>query len=145
MTEMYYTRSYGFRTDDLVGVANALMQAMHVPLMLDEKNQFNGKFFTLNDDDHGRLRLYRHLDLYGEYGRFNPRLKEFGVIFQWEGQHTFPYHEAVLRLREFSPELIDTFVQDDDSEKVLEYRSWFPEQNRLVDMRDRYRNANDPE
>jgi hypothetical protein len=130
---------------DLAGIAKALTRLTGLAFEEDETSKRNGKFYCFHDRNHGDFVLYRHIDIFGEYGCFNPRLEEFGVILEWEGDHPFPYHDAILALAEFSPELIDTFVQDDDSEEVLEDLSWFPEQNGLVDMRDRYRNANDPE
>jgi hypothetical protein len=142
---MYYSEEYGFRSADLVGIAKALMRLTGLVFEEGEKSKFNGKFYSFHDETHGNFTLNRHIDVFGEYGDFHPRLEEFRVILVWSGRHPFPHRTAILGLTEFSPELIGIFIRDRDRDVLLEDRSWFPEQNRLVDISDTYRNAEDPE
>jgi hypothetical protein len=145
MTKLHYSRWYGYRTNNLVAVAKALMGATGLHLEESHAGAYNGKIFTLYNDDDGHFIVYHHRKHYEDFGTQHPRFENFEILLQWDGARPFPYHDAIMRLADVSSELVDVFVKDQDSNTVLEFRSWDPETQCLVDISDTYRNAEDPE
>ncbi|MCW5774665.1 MAG: hypothetical protein KIT16_23675 [Rhodospirillaceae bacterium] len=136
MSNIFYSEEYGFRSTDLDGIAKALMRLTGLLFEEGEKSRYNGKYYDLHDKTHGDFMINRNVDVFGDYGSFNPWLAEFKVILQWDGKHPFPYRSAILALTEFSPELIDIFIRDRSHDKPLVSLRWSPEQNALVDISD---------
>lgn len=145
MRNISYSEEYGFRSADLDGIAKALMRLTGFMFEEGEKSKYNGKYYALHDETHGEFMLNRNVDVFGEWGSFNHWFEAFGVVLEWSGRHPFPYRTAILALTEFSPELIGIFIHDRGLIKPLVFLRWSPEHNGLLDIRDRYRNAEDPE
>lgn len=131
MARLYYSRKYGFRTDNLAELVRTFAARTGLEFEQRDTGAYNGTYYRAYDANECKIMAFRHFERESGEGWFESKWREFGVIVLLEGSRPIDHGDAIASLRAFAPTLLSTFKYDDDDGTQLEHQSWNPNTKRL--------------